>query len=301
MPYGSNRLPSVSGAPPTNRPFRLGMCTYNQPDFPKVAALGVPYIRTDNPNSTKVDQIRAAGCDVIAIARYALGDITNSGQVDAWCAGKLALWSGMATPPTVFEICNEPWNASFSDFTTNYARYLEIVRSFCAQAWALWPRARMLVCGDTGPVTAWLPGILAADTTGILRDPRVSPTAHCYCEDRAPTSTSGGNQYMFARYRATYDAFRAIGHPNPMVWVTEFGWESSDTAGVTPVGLAVTEAVQATYTTTAMDMMRTSGVVETACLFGMMQTTSIAYNVVRPTNANKPAADAVASYAYGKL
>lgn len=309
MTYWTQRNPSRNGRPTTEEPFRLGFCTYQPSDFADVAAIGARYIRTDNPDAIKVGQIRAVGCEVIPIARYALGDLPSNasvGQVDAWAAGKLALWSGLAVPPPVIEFVNEPWNAGFSDFTTNYPLYMALMRSFCRQAWNIWPSMRILVCADTGPIAGWLDAVLAADTSKLHADSRIRPSVHAYVEARTPEEATGGDVYRFERYRASYDRLRAFGHQDPRVWVTEFGWESI-TAGSTYVTAPVSEALMSDYTIRGLELMRKSGVVETACVFCMAQGTTTGYNVKRPDGhpsgsaSAKPVVAALTSYAYGKV
>ena len=302
MRYGNRRTAAARRDASTawEPPFRLGFCTYNQPDFPDVAATGARYIRTDDPNATKVAQIRAVGCEPIAIARYTLGTITNQATADAWAAAKLAQWTSLPSPPTVIECLNEPWNASFSDFTTNYALYMQILNTFTRQAWALWPSVRILVCGDTGPTAGWLDAVLAADTQKLYADPRIRPSVHVYCENRTPDNTSGQGQFNFGRYSLTYSKLRAFGHPNPKCWITEFGWESN-TAGSVAAGLTVTEQEQSDNVIRGLDLLRTSGIAEVGCVFGMMQGTTPAYNVKRTDNSKKPVVAALTSYAYGKL
>lgn len=297
-PAGRPRAPRntrVRGPARLDPRFVVGVCSYNTPDFARAAAAGMRFVRTDNPNSTKVALIRAAGVDVVPIARYALGDLPSNasqGQIDTWASTKLALWSALNPQPLAVECMNEPWNAAYSDMTTNYALYVAVVKSFTTQAWAIWPTMRILVCGDTGPVAGWLDAVLAADTTNVFADARIRPSVHLYCEDRAPQSNSGGDQYRFRRYEGAYAKFAAKGHPNPQCWCTEFGWESN-TSGSVAAGLTVTEAQQADYIVQGIELARNSGVVEACAVFGMMNATTPAYNLIRPDNSDKPALVAI--------
>jgi hypothetical protein len=281
--------------------FQMGVCSYNAPDFARAAAIGFKYVRTDNPNATKIAQIRSAGLEVLPIARYGMGDLAGNpsqAQIDAWCAGKIALWSGLATPPPWIECINEPWNTGYSDFTTNYSLYMRILHSFTSQAWAIWPEMPILVCGDTGPINGWLDAVLAADSSKLLADPRIKPSVHNYVEARTPQEDTGGDVFRFKRYEATYTKFLNHGHPNPRIAITEYNWES-DTVGSVPQGPTVTEALQAQYLIEGAEIMRRSGKVSHAFVFGMMNATTPAYNLIRPDNGDKAAIAALTRYLRG--
>jgi hypothetical protein len=191
----------------------------------------------------------------------------------AWADTMIDTWRGMSWAPKVQEIWNEPWNVTFFKPAPNAATYYQMVRTYCARAWAVWPEAIMLVCADTGTggnPSTWHAELLAADVDKFLCDPRIRPTAHLYCEERPPSYQYGiesaQRRWAFDRYKYTYADWRAHGHPHPWVWVTEYGWEV-DGPSIVVETTPVSEALQAQYHIEALEQLRLSGIVEAAFPF----------------------------------
>jgi hypothetical protein len=91
------------------------------------------------------------------------------------------------------------------------------------------------------------------------------------------------------RFKCAYADFKAHGHPNPQVWVTEYGWESD----------VVGEQHQADYVTQALSIFRNSGQVAAACAFFFMTSNTLSYNWLRPDNSAKPVVAAVRALVSG--
>src|SRR6185503_2252690 len=98
----------------------------------------------------------------------------------------------MQNPPRVIEVWNEPWLTGFWQPGPDAPAYLELVKAFAAEAWAVWPDVRLLVSADQGDGKyEFRKALLAADTGGFLNDARISPTTHDYVEGRTPTEVTG--------------------------------------------------------------------------------------------------------------
>ena len=146
----------------------------------------------------------------------------------------------------------------------------------------------ILVCadtvgaGETGEFL-WRDGLLSADTTGFLADPRVFPTTHNYCKTYSPDLhySEPPEWWDFDRYEYAYDDLKAHGHDDPKVWVTEFGWRTGN------VEKAVPEATQAQFTVRAFEKMRGSGKVERAYSFCYSTNSTWPYNWLRLDNTEK--------------
>jgi hypothetical protein len=204
------------------------------------------------------------------------------------------VWRSMTAPPPVIEVWNEPWLTGFWLPGPDAAAYLELFKAFAAEAWAVWPNVTLLVSADYGQGGyEFRKKLLEADTTGFLNDPRILPTTHNYVEGRSPTEVTGTPcAWDLDRFECAYADFKAHGHPDPQVWITEFGWESITPGGrndVTPV----TEALQAQYITDALRIFHDSGKVARAFSFLYKRDDPWNYNWLRPDNSQKPVCNAV--------
>ncbi len=283
---------------PTGYGDFTGVCAYSTQDFAALQAIGIKNARMDRPTAAVIETARTYGIEVLPIADYGFTDL--SGQNDdkypplpqnyaEWAQRMVDNWRSMQDPPKVLEVWNEPWNASFWKPQPDPAAYLELVKAFAKEAWAVWPNATLLVSADeVYPQQKWRDPLLQADTTGFLSDPRVLPTTHNYVEARTPTQvTSEPCSYDLNRFDCAYTAFKAHGHPDPQVWITEFGWDSA-TAGGTDTVATVSEELQATYTTDALRSFRSSGHVAKAFSFLYHRDDPWNYNWLRPDNSQKP-------------
>jgi hypothetical protein len=284
----------------------VGACAYVTNDFKRIAATGIKALRMDHPDASTIELARTFGIEVLPIADYGYSDLSATGN---WLApptqANLATWArrmvdtyrNMKNPPKVIEVWNEPWNSGFWDNKTpDAAFYLEIVKAFAKEAWAQWPTVKLLVSADQQGI-GYRTKLLAADKTGILRDPRVLPTTHNYVEGRTPTQKTGTPcDWDLDRYECAYQDFKAHGHPDPQVWITEFGWETVTPAPSIAYYGTVTEQTQADYTIQALEIFRKSGHV--AAAYGFMYRTgeNWAYNWLRPDNSDKPVVGAIKAY-----
>jgi hypothetical protein len=263
--------------PPPVNPYQAltGLCAYRTTDFDLIASLGVKHVRMDNPSAATIDLARTKGLEVLPIAGYCPWPDLNGGKsshtpplaplVPTWAKRLVDQWRGMTNPPKVFEPWNEPWN--FWDIPKDPALYLAMVQAFAQEAWAVWPNATILVSADPNDITLggvkihWRDALLAADTGKFLTDPRIQPTVHIYCGSAAPDARSSNPcQWDFDRYNCVRDAFKAHGHPNPVPWPTELGWETSTAGGRPERTDLVTEQQQADYTIAAFKKLATAGV-----------------------------------------
>jgi hypothetical protein len=280
-----------------------GACAYAKEDFPTLQALGVKNARWDRPSAAIIEAGRGYGVEVLPIADYGFPDL--SGQSDykypplpqhraEWARRMVDTWRAMPNPPRVIEVWNEPWHKAFWPPKPDAAAYLELVKAFAREAWAVWPQVTLLVSADEGDGTyAFRDELLKADTAGFLNDRRILPTTHNYVEGRTPTTVTGQPcSWDLDRFECAYSAFKAHGHPDPKVWVTEFGWESN-TAGGTNAVTPVSEAMQASHTTDALRLFRSSGKVAKAFAFFLKRNDPWNYNWLRPDNTQKPVCNAV--------
>jgi hypothetical protein len=264
-------------------------------------------MRLERPTAAEVEAARSAGIEPVLMATYGFADLNSAGdarrpplpeQRAEWATRMIDLWRGLATPPTTIEVWNEPWVASAWAPRPDPAAYLALVKEFAKQAWALWPNVVLLVSADEGQADYpnFRRDLLSADSTGFLSDPRIAPTTHNYVETRSPRAvTPQPCTYDLDRFRCAYNDFKAHGHPDPRVWISEFGWESDTPGGLARFG-AVTEAQQAAYTTEALEIFRASGMVAAAYAFMYKRNDGWSYNWLRPDNSEKPIANAVRNY-----
>lgn len=304
-PVPTTPTPSIPG---TSSAWPIGLCAYQTSDFPAIAAAGIKHVRMDKPTAATIELARTHGIEVLPIADYGYADLTTTGNAKhpplpeyraEWAKRMVDKWRGMQNPPKVIEVWNEPWLAGFWAGKPDPAAYLELVKAFTKEAWAVWPNLTILVSADQGmrDYPTFRRDMLAADTGKLLADPRILPTTHNYVEARTPvTVTSNSCTYDLNRYECAFRDFKAHGHPNPQVWVTEFGWESNSPAPSEAHYGAVSEAVQAQYTIDALEMFRKSGMVAAAYSFMWNTNDKWAYNWLRADNSQKPIVGKVRDY-----
>jgi hypothetical protein len=287
----------VSGESPPAIRF-VGVCT-DETDLARVASLGVTRVRIDRPTAATIERATRLGIDVLPIVDYGFPDL--SGQEDddkypplpanraTWARRMVDTWRNMPQPPRVFEVWNEPWSPLFWKPRPDPAAYLALVKAFAAEAWSVWPDATLLVSADNvDGGNKFRDDLLVADTTGFLNDPRILPTTHNYVQDRSPTQVTDEPCYRdLDRFRCAYGDFKAHGHSDPKVWITEFGWESDTLGGYADFG-AVTEERQAEYTREAFDIFEESGMVAAAYVFYVRTGETWNYDWLRPDSSEKP-------------
>jgi hypothetical protein len=257
----------------------------------------------DRPDAATIDAARKFDVEVLPIAGYGFTDLSGTSDDKApplpqnrgaWAKRIVDLWRSMANPPKVIEVWNEPYGAGFWPPHANASDYLALFKAFAAEAWAVWPQEILLVAGDTigsDPAYMWRDELLKADTTGFLNDPRILPTSHPYTQARTPTQVVPEPcKWDLDRFDCVYKAFKAHGHPDPQVWVTEYGWQSVTPGSVTdsPPADLVTEQLQADYTKQALQIFHDSGEVAHAFAFLYSSNDKWNYNWVRPDGTQKP-------------
>lgn len=189
--------------------------------------------------------------------------------------------------PRAVEIWNEPWLLPFSQGGVNPSGYFQLVKTTAQAIWAQSPATIIVFSldyytqSDPQGQRVWQDLVLQADSGKFLNDPRIRPSTHNYCQTATPEDPRS-NGWGFDRYKLAYNALKAHGHPNPMVHVTEFGWDTFGGTEQSPVS----EQQQADYTGRALKMMLASGIVEAAYLF--MIKSDDWYGVFRPDGSNRP-------------
>lgn len=268
-------------------------------EFPLIGTTGLKMVRMDHPSPAEIEQARGYGLEVLPIADYGYPDLSGSDSWmlpplpqnrGEWARRMVDTWRTMKNPPKVFEVWNEPWQSSFWSPKPDPAAYLALVKAFANEAWAVWPNATVLVSADDGlaDYQGFRKDLLAADTTGFLNDPRILPTTHNYVGSRAADAvTAKPCLWDLSRYECAYDDFKRHGHPNPQVWVTEFGWESDDSSPGYALYGAVSERVQAYNTVQALLMFHASGKVAAAFSYMYRSDSKWNYNWVTPDNEEK--------------
>jgi hypothetical protein len=278
----------------------VGHDAYRTSDFAQISASGVKRVRMDNPSASAINAAAAYGINVLPIAGYEPWPDLNGGKGDkypplpqyyqTWSNRMIAQWSSLSNPPVAIEVWNEPWLPDFWQPMPDPSAYYNLVKVFATEAWKVWPNVKILVSADAAGSTnttgtiEWRTNVLAADTTGFLNDPRIQPTTHNYVQGRTPTTVTSKPCYWdLDRFKCAYNDFKAHGHPNPQVWVTEYGWESD----------VVGEQNQANYTTQALSIFKNSGMVAAAYSFLYKTGDPWSYNWLRPDNSAKPVVSAV--------
>jgi hypothetical protein len=280
----------------------VGVDAYRTSDFAQIAASGVTRVRADRPSATDFAAAASNGVDVLPIADYEPWPDLNGGKSDkypplpanykTWADRMLALWQSLSKPPIAIEVWNEPWLTTFWQPTPDPVAYYNLVRVFATEAWKIWPTVKILVSADTVGSTnttgtnLWRQYLLAADKDGFFNDPRILPTTHNYVEGRTPTTVTTKPCYWdLDRFKCAYNDFKAHGHPDPKVWVTEYGWESG----------VVGEQNQASYVTQALSIFKNSGMVAASYSYFFKSNETLSYNWLRPDNSAKPVIAAVKS------
>jgi hypothetical protein len=283
-----------------------GVAAYRDGDLARIARIGVKRVRMDNPSARTLRTAARYGIEVLPIADYEPWPDLNGGAGDkhpplpqyyqTWAQRMIAPWKTRARPPTAIEVWNEPFHEGFWQPTPDPVAYYNLVRVFATEAWKVWPAVKILVSADTnGSINTtgtnlWRQYLLAADTDGFLNDPRIQPTTHNYVEGRTPDAvTSQPCWWDLNRFECAYNDFKAHGHPNPQVWITEYGWDSG----------VVGEQNQADYVKTALSVFKDSGMVAAAYTFFYRTNDAWSYNWLRPDNSPKPVVSAVASVIAG--
>lgn len=265
--------------------------------------MGGTQVRSDywRVDDAYVSAANAAGVKVLFMAGYALGLSTrgdhyppDAASVGLWCDKVVTKAQRYPNSLLAVECWNEPWLPDFWLSGQDPARYMALVRALAARLWNALPTMPLLVSldyymqGGAKQGAVWQDALIAADTTGLLADPRIRPTTHNYCGSSAPSDPRSAPGWAFQRYSLAYDALRAHGHPNPQVWVGEYGWKAGSGTGIPDVDLAT----QASYTTQAIRLMQASGKVERAFVFEYKPGDTYNYNVV-----GKPVAAAIKAMA----
>jgi hypothetical protein len=244
------------------------------------------YWRVDDAYVSAAD---AAGVKVLLMAGYALGLSTRGdhyppdvSSVGLWCDKVVAKAQRYAGSLLAVECWNEPWLLEFWQSGQDPAKYMALVKALATKLWYVLPGMPLVVSldyymqGGAKQGAVWQDALIAADTTGLLADPRIRPTTHNYCGASAPTDPRSAPGWAFERYSLAYDALKAHGHPNPQVWVGEYGWRAGSGTG----GVDVPLTTQASYTTWAIRLMQASGKVERAFVFEYKPGDTHNYNVV---------------------
>jgi hypothetical protein len=307
--------PAATPAPaPTPAPasFPMGINTDDAAHFERIAGMGMTHVRMDHPSAEDIEQGRKHGIEVMPIVDYGFPDLNYAHdwmqppppehRVE-WAKRMVAKWRDMKNPPQVFEVWNEPWLRSLWLGNPDPAAYLELVKEFAKQAWAVWPNATILVSADDGEHRddEFRTKLLAADRDHFLADRRILPSTHNYVQERTPqTVTDSPCGWDLDRYKCAYRDFKAHGHPNPQVWVTEFGWESDNPSpGHSEFG-AVSEREQADHMVEAFESFRKSGQVAAAFAYVFKTNEAWNYNWLRPDNSEKPVIGTVRHYLTGR-
>lgn len=299
--------PTPTPTPVPTTKFVVGACAYGSTDFARFKAMGMKHVRMDRPTAQTIELARTYGIEVLPIADYGYPDLSGVNDwlvppkpenYGIWAKRIVDLYRGMQNPPKVFEVWNEPWLTQFWKPTPDPVAYLGLVKAFAKEAWAVWPNATILVSADDGfaDQAPFRKGMLAADTTKFLADPRILPATHNYSNERGPSQvTTRPCDWDFNRYDCAFRDYKNHGHPNPQVWVTEYGWETTEGGSHADFG-ATSEQNQASFTIEALDMMRRSGKVVAAYGFMLKSNDSWGYNWLRPDNSERPVVGAVRSY-----
>lgn len=305
---GSVRVERAASALTVAESFPIGVCAYVPSDFYRISRVGIRHVRVDHPNAAMIEYARMFRVEVLPVAMGSTPDLSGSNDAKApplphnyaeWSRRMIDRLRGTVKPPARIEVWNEPWHRGFWGGEPNPVAYLQLVKAFAAQAWAVWPGVVLLVSADSGmsEYPTFRRDLLAADSTGFLNDPRILPTVHTYVETRPPTAVTGNAcTYDLNRFDCAFQAFKAHGHPDPRVWITEFGWESNTGApGYSHFG-AVSEAEQANYTIQALELFRSSNMVAGAFAFMMKENDNWNYNLLRPDNSDKPVVASLRQY-----
>ena len=185
--------------PPSGWGDFIGVCAYTKDDFPLLQSLGIKHVRYDRPSPAIIDAGRQYGIEVLPIANYGFTDLSGQSSDKypplpehraTWAKRMVDTWRGMSRPPPVIEVWNEPWHVNFWKPRPHAGDYLELVKAFAREAWAVWPNVTLLVSADWGDGTyRFREELLKADTAKFLTDRRILPTTHNYVEGRPPNAS----------------------------------------------------------------------------------------------------------------
>jgi hypothetical protein len=275
-----------------------GLCMYKDADLVKARDLvGCKYVRRDWASASFVTAAKNVGIEVMPIACYAhgAGGVDHAPPTDweKWLTALKNDYNGAWQRPKAVEIWNEPWHKEFWQPTPDPAGYMNMVERAANALWSVNPDCLIVVSADhkghtnTSGTDVWRANVIKADTDGLLADPRIRPSTHNYCEARTPNNNYTGDGHCswdMQRYDCAYNDYKAHGHPNPMVWGTEAGWEVNE--GTHYFG-TVTEAQQADYIAQSIKIIQESGLVERWFWFYMKSDDPWSYNWL-DLNTNDP-------------
>jgi hypothetical protein len=287
--------PPIPPSTPTGIDVFKGVCMYADGDFAKVHDLwGCKHARCDWPSAARITAAKNAGVQIMPIACYSHGhaSISHAPPTDlaGWLADLKRDYAGAWQSPPAVEIWNEPWHKEFWQPTPDPAGYFSLVKAAANALWSVNPNCLVVVSCDhaghtnTSGTNIWRANVLKADTGKFLTDPRIRPSTHNYCESRTPNNNYTGDGHCswdFQRYDCAYNALKAHGHLNPMVWGTEGGWEVNE--GTHYFG-TVSEATQADYIAQGIKLMQNSGIVERMYWFYFQTSNAWSYNFLDLNN-----------------
>jgi len=180
---GSESTVVVGGASTSltaGRPFAVGVCAHQPSDLSRISRAGIRHVRMDVPTPGLIAYARSFQIEVLPVAVYGYADLSGTNDANdpplpqyraEWARRMVDRWRNMSTPPRRFEVWNEPWNKAFWDGKPDPAAYLELVKAFAAEAWAVWPTAALLVSADSG----------MSEYPTFRKDLLLSPDRHSPC------------------------------------------------------------------------------------------------------------------------
>jgi hypothetical protein len=280
-------------------------------NYPAVKSLNILRVRSDMPNLSKFTAAKTNGIKILPILCYCeYGDL-NGGHdgfsndkyaplaqyVGEWARRKLATLKANcgAEIPEAIEVWNEPeWTWAWKP-APSASTYYKMVVETAKQAWAIWPNVKILVSSNpmySDNLREWRTELLSYDTSKLLADPRIHPTTHNYCQTKPPTFRWPTDDHKWGsfqtRYEDAYNDYKAHGHPDPKVWVTEFGWSTYPRTGEPLVDqYPVTLEQQRDYTVEAIKIAAASGKVEKMYSFLYRSNEPWNYNWMYPDNTPK--------------
>jgi hypothetical protein len=290
---------------------RVGLCLYTiqRPAFTKqvfddtIDATGAGVVRFDFPgwihnspqswnwsiHDKSMGFCRDRNVRVLASASYCQPWMNGNHVTDKWppLPNYVAEYASIAAEAEKRYgdlLCGiETWNEPWTDFWMPWmepARFLELSIAQAHAVWAVNPNRDIVVMLDywaQGPNTGkqWAQAVIAADTTGFLRHPRVVISTHNYCQSDPPQKDRGTG-WSFDRWKL---ARSQTG--NPRAWVTEYGWKAPGDCD---------EATEAKYIEDGLRMMLADGVERTFLFSAAEPAETWAYNLRRPDGTWKPAA-----------
>lgn len=296
-------LDQIGGAPPPPPPpppttgtdaFK-GLNCYRDSDLALARDLtGCKSVRLEMPTAARVQAALNAGQTVLPLAMVS-GSHTVPDPA-TFAAQIVHLYATDWQKPRAVEFHNEPWGSGFWPPKPDPPAYMNALRMFAAAMWHDFPDCLILVASDfvgntnTSGSNIWLANLIAADTTNLLADPRIRPTVHNYNNSTdVHRRTTQPCWWDFDRYSCIFKAYKDHGHPNPLLWATEWSCGYGSVRDFT-------DTQQAAYTVEGMKTMRDSGMVEAAFNY-MFKTGDTGgdqpFNWLRADNTPKPVCAAV--------